>query len=292
MLRGRDPRERSPPRELFPSNGSYRDRAPSTARPTREAPSVESVNDRLAKILAQRKAESGPPSAPKTQPPTPPTPAQDAQGQVQPDLERRVQELEQRHQADMTTVQQQATAIATLQQQHAELRHDHNMLVAELKKVLGGKPNMATETVPETAIKPMADQTMTDSELFLADQRARYPNLFMSQYAPAVQQTLPLHQAQQPLPEQQTTANVESQMPPPQFQPAQQPLTQAHIEEAAEVPLPQESSQPAPSPALPGFSGGFEGMFDSTGVNVFTYKPPDGDSRPNNGYIPPPPRND
>jgi len=57
-IRRLDFRERSPPRGSFPSNGSYRDRAPSNIRPTRGAPSLESAAERMAKLLAQRKAES------------------------------------------------------------------------------------------------------------------------------------------------------------------------------------------------------------------------------------------
>jgi len=142
---------------------------------------------------------------------------------------------------------------------------------------------MATQTVPETVVETPVEQALTDGEQFLALQRARYPDLYIFRDAPPPsQQTLPLHQAQQSLPLQQTSATGKAQPPPPQLPTGERPLTQAPTKKAAGIPLPQDPSQPAPGSALPGFMGGLEGMFDSTGVNVFAY----------GGYILPPPRQD
>ncbi|KAI4940906.1 hypothetical protein J4E91_011083 [Alternaria rosae] len=110
-----DFRERSPPRLPFLSYG-YRDRAPSTDHTARQTPSSVSATERIADLRAQRVAERDSPSAPVGQSPTPPTQAQGAQGQVHQNLERRLREQEQRHQAAVTQLQQEATAADTSQE--------------------------------------------------------------------------------------------------------------------------------------------------------------------------------
>ena len=129
-IRKPDFRERSPPRESLPIHGSYRDRAPSTVRSTREPPSSESATERMAKMLAQRKAESGFPSARLARSPTQ---AQGAQSQVQPDLERRFQEQR---------LQAATTAIATLQKEaiaantkYEQLKTAHLALIQQVYEV-------------------------------------------------------------------------------------------------------------------------------------------------------------
>ncbi|KAI4613929.1 hypothetical protein J4E80_006617 [Alternaria sp. BMP 0032] len=195
----------------------------------------------------------------------------------------RLQEQEQRLEAAMTTMQQQATAITTLQQKHEQLRREHLTLVHQLNAETRRKPAMATQKVPETVGETPVEQALTDGEQFLALQRARYPDLDMGPYGPPrSQQTLPLHQAQQPLPVQQTSATGKAQMPPPQLSTDRRPLTQARIKRAASIPLSQEIvSQPALDPTQLDFLG-LKGLFDPTGVNVFDY----------GGYILPPPRQD
>ncbi|KAI4931140.1 hypothetical protein J4E85_003729 [Alternaria conjuncta] len=199
-------------------------------------------------------------------------------------LESRLQEQEQRLEAAMTTMQQQATAITTLQQKHEQLRREHLTLVHQLNAETRRKPAMATQTVPETVGETPVEQALTDGEQFLALQRARYPDLDMGPYGPPrSQQTLPLHQAQQSLPVQQTPATGKAQPPPQQLPTGQRLLTQARIKKAAGVPLSQEHvSQPALGPAQSGFLGDLKDLFEPTGVDLFAY----------GGYILPPPRQD
>jgi len=199
-------------------------------------------------------------------------------------LERRLQEQEQRLEAAIMTMQQHATAITTLQQKHEQLRREHLTLVHQLNAETRRKPATTTQTVPETVIETPVEQTLTGNEQFLALQRARYPDMHLGQYSPPPpQQTLPQRQVQQSLPEQQTPATGEAQMPPPQLSTDRRSLTQARFKKAAGIPLPQENvSQLALGPTQPGFLGNLQDMFEPTGVNLFAY----------GGYILPPPRQD
>ncbi|KAI4670680.1 uncharacterized protein J4E88_009772 [Alternaria novae-zelandiae] len=161
-------RKGTPLRKSSSSQGSHRDRMRTRARPAREAPSRESASERLAKILAQRKAESSARSAPKAQPPTPPTPAQVAQGQVQPDLERRFQDQEQRFQAAMTMTQQQAAIIVAMQQEHDQLRREHDTLVDQLNEAARNGAFPAFAPAPrahiETAAEPLRPNISQSSQ--------------------------------------------------------------------------------------------------------------------------------
>ena len=164
-----DERERSPLRESSPYNGSYRDRAPPTVGPAREAPGLESAADRAAKLPAQRLAENSSSSAPVGQPLTWSTQAQGAQVEAHHYLERRLLEQEQRHQAAIAQLQQQVSALDT---RHEELARMHFALIEQLNEATQNGANLALAPAPrahrETAAEPL-----------LGDESAEYQSIDM-----------------------------------------------------------------------------------------------------------------
>ncbi|KAI4633688.1 uncharacterized protein J4E87_000852 [Alternaria ethzedia] len=187
-------------RKSSSSHGSHRDRTRTRARPAREAPSRESVSERMAKILAQRKAESSSSSAPKGQPPTLPTPAQGAQGQVQPDLERRFQEQEQQFQAAMTITQQQAAVIVAMQQEHDQLRREHDMLVNQLNEAARNGAFPAFAPAPRAHIETAAEPLRPNVPQFSQGHGGEYHSIHMlsSQEAESLQSAPGLGQQMAP----------------------------------------------------------------------------------------------
>ncbi|KAI4659454.1 uncharacterized protein J4E78_005882 [Alternaria triticimaculans] len=171
LIRKPDFRERSPPRESFPSNSSYRDRAPPNVHPAREAPSQESATERMAKMLAQRKAERGPSSVQVAQSPTQ---AQGAQNQVQPDMERRFQKQEQR-------LQTATTAIATLQQEvtaantrYEQLKTAHLALMQQVCDAARNAAIALSVLAPRAHIATPAEPLRSNAQQPFPDEGAGY----------------------------------------------------------------------------------------------------------------------